>query len=191
MRAAVLCLGTVLVAGAVGCGSGGSKHVSATRARPSTNPYLASLAYTRCLRTHGVPQPLPDKHGEFSLTPADEKRLRTVPRSQREAGMKACFHYISALNNDPLSERAHRRAIKVLLDLKKCLRGFGYTVGRPMVRNMSFGRAMFGFDTAAGGGPGTPRRQHAQLVCEKRVDMARRITRIINEDRRTHRGAGF
>jgi hypothetical protein len=56
---------------------------------------------------------------------------------------------------------------------------------------MSFGRAMFGFDTAAGGGPVTPRRQHAQLVCEKRVDMARRITRIINEDRRTHRGAGF
>jgi hypothetical protein len=139
MRAAVLCLGTVLVAGAVGCSSEGSKHVSATRARPSTNPYLASLAYTRCLRAHGVPQPLPDKHGEFSLTPADEKRLRTVPRSQREAGMKACFHHISALNNDPLSERAHRRAIKVLLDLKKCLRGFGYTVGRPMVRNMSFG----------------------------------------------------
>ena len=189
MRAAVLCLGTVLVAGAVGCSSGGSKHASATHARPSTNPYLASLAFTRCLRAHGVPQPLPDKHGEFSLTPADEKRLRTVPRSQRQAGMKACFHHISALNNDPLSERAHRRAIKVLLDLKKCLRGFGYTVGRPMVRNMSFGRAMFGFDTAAG--PGTPRLQHAQLVCEKRVDMARRITRIINEDRRTHRGAGF
>jgi len=189
MRAGVLCLATALVAGAVGCNSGGSKHVSAARAGPSTNPYLASLAYARCLRAHGVPQPLPDEHGEFSLTPADEKRLRTVPRPQREAGMKACFHHISALNNDPLSERAHRRAIKVLLELKKCLRGFGYTVGRPMVRNMSFWRAMFGFDTAAG--PSTPRLQHAQLVCEKRVDMARRITRIIDEDRRTHRGAGF
>jgi hypothetical protein len=189
MRAGVLCLATVLVAGAVGCYAGGSKHVSAARAGPSTNPYLASLAYARCLRAHGVPQPLPDKHGEFSLTPADEKQLRTVPRAQREAGMKACFHHISALNNDPLSERAHRRAIKVLLELKKCLRGFGYTVGGPTVRNMSFGRAMFGFDTAAG--PRTPRLQHAQLVCEKRVDMARRITRIINEDRRTQRGSGF
>jgi hypothetical protein len=72
---------------------------------------------------------------------------------------------------------------------RSCLQGFGYTVGRPTVRNMSFGRAMFGFDTAAG--PSTPRLQHAQLVCEKRVDMARRITRIINEDRRTHRGSGF
>jgi hypothetical protein len=77
----------------------------------------------------------------------------------------------------------------VLLELKNCLRGFGFDVGKPMVRNMSFGRAMFGFGTTAG--PLTPRLQHAQQVCEKRVDMARRITRIINEDRQTHRGAGF
>src|SRR5689334_24833263 len=47
----------------------------------------------------------------------------------------------------------------------------------PVVRNISFGRAMFGFDTAAG--PSTPRLHHAQLVCEKRVDMAdRKSTRL-------------
>lgn len=190
MKAAAVCLCAALLAGAAAsCSSGGSKHGATTQVQPSKNPYLASLAYARCLRSHGIPQPWPDKHGEFSLTPADENQLRKVPQAKRDAGTRACFHDISALNNEPLSEHAHRRAIKVLLELKKCLHGFGYSVGKPTVRNISFGRAMFGFDSTAAAP--TQRLQHAQHVCEKRVDLARRITRIINEDRRMHSGAGF
>jgi hypothetical protein len=180
-------VGVVLAAVAAGCGKS-SHSAQPPQPRPSTNPYVASLAYARCLRGRGVPQPLPDKKGDFSLTAADERRLRQVPKRQRDIAMKACFHNISGLNNEPLSEHAHRRATKVLLQLKKCLAGFGFKVGKPVVRNMSFGRAMFGFDGA--GGRGSSSRTHAQQVCEKRVDLARRLTRIINEDRRTHHG-GF
>ena len=54
--------------------------LSATAAgAPSPDP-TASLAYAKCLRAHGVPHPLPDAKGNFSLTPAEEQRLQIVPR---------------------------------------------------------------------------------------------------------------
>ena len=177
----------LLAAVAAGCNS--ASHVTKQAPRPpSSNPYVASLAYAKCLRARGVPHPNPDRHGDFDLTPAQERRLRSVPKARRDAAMKACFHNLAGLNNQPLSERAHNRALKVLVQLKRCLHGFGYEVGRPVVRNMSFGRAMFGFEGA--GTPGSARRRHAQLVCERRVDMARKISRIIADDRRTPHG-GF
>ena len=176
----------LLAAVAAGCSS--ASQVTSAAPRPSSNPYVASLAYAKCLRARGVPHPNPDRHGDFDLTPAQERRLRSVPKARRDAAMKACFHNLAGLNNQPLSERAHKRALKVLVQLKRCLHGFGYEVGRPVVRNMSFGRAMFGFEGA--GTRGSARRQHAQLVCERRVDMARKISRIIADDRRTPHG-GF
>ena len=47
---------------------------------------------------------------------------------------------------------------------------------------------MFGFEATRT--RGSARQQHAQLVCERRVDMARKISRIIADDRRTPHG-GF
>ena len=181
-----LVTGIGLAAVAVGCS--GKAHVAAPRS-PSSNPYVASLAYAKCLRAHGVPHPDPDRHGDFSLTPALERQLRTVPAKQRDAAMKTCFHKLAGLNNEPLSNRAHRRAIKVLLELKRCLHGFGFEVGKPIVQNMSFGRARFGFD-GPGGAP-SARRTRAEHVCETRVDMARKLSRIIAEDRRATHPGGF
>jgi hypothetical protein len=189
MQARLVWLTTAVLLTSAAAGCSGSKQAATPQTRPSTNPYVASLAYATCLRSRGIPHPLPDKHGDFNLTPTQERTLRKVPKAKREAGMKACFHNLAGLNNEQLSDRAHQRAIRVLLQLKRCLRGFGYEVGRPVVRNMSFGRAMFGFDSMRP--PAGARRNHTQQVCERRVDMARKITRIINEDRRTHRGAGF
>ena len=172
----------LLAAIAAGCSS--ASHVTKPEPRrSSSNPYIASLAYAKCLRARGVPHPNPDRHGDFDLTPANERRLRSVPKTRRNAAMKACFHNLAGLNNEPLSERAHKRALRVLVQLKRCLQGFGYEVGRPVVRNMSFGRAMFGFDGT--NTRGSARQQHAELVCERRVDMARKISRIIADDRRT------
>src|SRR5919201_1468685 len=179
-----IALVVLLAATAAACSS--ASHVAERTPRPSSNPYVAPLGYARCLRAHDVPHPNPNKHGDFNLTPAHEKRLRSAPPARREAAMKACFHNLAGLNNQPLSERAHKRALKVVVQLKRCLHGFGYEVGRPVVRNMSFGRAMFGFEGAAT--RGSARRQHAQLVCERRVDMARKISRIIADDRRTPHG---
>ena len=177
----------------VAAGCSGKAHVATSPRAPSSNPYVASLAYAKCLRGHGVPHPNPDKHGDFDLTPAQERRLRSVPAKQRDSAMKTCFHNLAGLNNQPLSERAHRRAIKVLLQVKHCLQGFGIEVGKPIVQNMSFGRARFGFD-GSGSRPANQTRAETTRIdrlCERRVDMARKISRIIAEDRRTAQPGGF
>jgi hypothetical protein len=182
-------LSAILLA-ALAAGCNGKANMVAVRHAPSSDPYVASLAYARCLRAHGVPHPNPDKHGDFNLTPRQEHRLRSVPAKGRDAAMKACFHNLAGLNNQPLSARAHRRAVKVLLQLKRCLGGYGIEVGKPIVQNMSFGRAKFGFDRSDRQPANMTRAEHtrAEHVCERRVDMARKISRIIEEDRRTPGG---
>ena len=123
----------------------------------------------------------------------ERKVQRIVPAKQRDSAMKACFHNLAGLNNQPLSERAHRRAIKVLLQLKRCLHGFGIKVGKPIVQNMSFGRAKFGFE-GSGSRPANQTRAETTRVdhlCERRVDMAQKISRIIAEDRRRAHAGGF
>src|SRR4051812_7990947 len=115
---------------------------------PSTNPYVASLRYAECMRAHGVPQPNPDRTGNIHLTPADERRMRAVPRSKRLAADKACFHNLKGLNNRPLTPRAQRRALGVLREVSRCMSGYGFRLGKPVVKNMPRGRAFFGFETA-------------------------------------------
>jgi hypothetical protein len=153
---------------------------------PSPDPYTASLAYAKCLRTHGVPHPLPDAKGNFSLTPADEQRLRSVPRKTRKATENACFHYLKGLNLKPLSPQALARATAVVAELGRCIRGHGFTVGEPEVKNLSRGRAFFGFKAAPR--PANSSAQQKLLVrvqhaCERQVRMAARISKIIDEDR--------
>jgi hypothetical protein len=81
---------------------------------------------------------------------------------------------------------AQLRAIDVLKDLKACMQGYGYAIGRPVVRNLSRGRAFFGFDRA----PTSPvaptarkRFSRAHHTCEARVRMAPRIDAIVKADR--------
>ena len=179
-------LAVALMLGALAAGCGGSKRRADTP--PSSNPYIASLAYARCLRAHGIPHPNPDRRGDFSLSRTEEQRLQRVPRPRRTAAMKACFHNLAGLSNQPLSQRAHRKAIRVLVEVKRCMHAFAYELGAPMVRNMSFGRAMFGFTRAARARAPSAKQERAELVCERRVGMARRISRIIDEDRQTGHG---
>jgi hypothetical protein len=147
--------------------------------------YEASLAYAQCMRAHGVPQPNPDRNGDIHLTPVDEQRLRRVGRTKVQAADKVCFdlHLKGVVSTKPLSPLAQARALDVLRDLAACMRGFGYVEGRPVVRNLTRGRAFFGFDRpATGGEPGKPLAR-AQRTCETRVAMARRIDEIVKADR--------
>jgi hypothetical protein len=176
----------LLVAGALAACGGGSN--ARTVPPPSSDPHTASLAYARCLRAHGVPHPDPDRRGDFKLTPADERRLRSVGPQQRKAAEDACFHYLKGLNLRPLSRQALARADAVLEDLRRCIHGHGYEVGEPEVRNLSRGRAFFGFKRVPGDAPPPGSAGHARYLrdlhaCEKRVGLARRISKIIDEDR--------
>lgn len=175
-----------LVIGSLAACSSTTATVRHASARPSSNPHTASLAYARCLRQHGVPHPDPDERGNFSLTPAQERKIRRVAPAKREAATMACFHNLAALNNQPLSDHARARAVKVLFQVKRCMHGFGYELGKPFVQNKSLGRAFFGFENVQTGS--SAKQRHAQSVCEKRVQLTRKLNKIIAADRRTHRG---
>ncbi len=156
-------------------------------AGPHINPYRASLNYARCIRARGIAHPDPARNGDFHLTLAQERRMRaSATPKQIEAGDKACFHYLKGtVSTKPLSLGAKRAALVPLSDLKRCLNGFGYLEGRPVVRNLSRGRAMFGFETGPNPRNAQDRKklQNEQHICEQRVHLARRIDGVINADR--------
>jgi hypothetical protein len=171
-----------LAVAAAGCGGTASTIHKAALASASTDPYIASSRYAVCMRQHGVPHPNPDKRGDFRLTPSEERRMRAVPRSKREAAGKACFHHLKGLNMSPLSRQAKERAFGVLRQLSRCMKGYGYSMGPPLVKNMSRGRAFFGFRTPHLP-PMTRRLRQTQHTCEKRVDLAGKLDRIVADDR--------
>jgi hypothetical protein len=140
------------------------------------------------MRAHGVAHPDPDSNGDFSLTPAQEQRMRaSASRSEIRAADAYCFRYLKGVvSTKPLSKAATKAALVPLRDLKQCLEGYGYDVGKPMVRNLSRGRAMFGFDRATQP-PATAharaKLQAAQHTCEARVHLPQRIDAIVKADR--------
>jgi hypothetical protein len=170
----VALVGMLLVA-AAGCGS--ASHVSAHRYR--SKAYTAAVAYAKCMRAHGVAHPSPNRTGDFELTAKQEARMRaSATPAEHEAADKACFHLVDGtVSTKPLSKAAQHAALVPLRDLKKCLAQHGYKVGKPIVKLMTRGRAMFGFDRATR----TPR--PVQLGCEKKVHLAQRLDQIIKVDR--------
>ena len=133
------CVGTSLCRGGHRRHGSGSGRRHARRHRhhppPSTDPDIASVRYARCMRGRRSP-PDPDMHGDFSLTPADEKRMRAVDPKRRKAAERACFHHLEGLNLEPLSPHAIALATRVVADLGRCLNSYGHKVGPPQVRNL-------------------------------------------------------
>jgi hypothetical protein len=158
---------------------------------PSPEPYAASLAYAKCMRAQGVPHPNPDAKGDFSLTPAQEARMRAVPRAKRKAADDACFHTLKGLNLKPLSAGALARATEVVADLGRCIERHGFQVGKAQAKNLTRGRAFFGFERTAQPATAADRKRLASVEhdCERQVDMAARITKIVEADRATGRPA--
>ncbi len=160
--------------------------LSATAAapRPSADPYQAGLAFAACMRAHGVPHPDPDRNGDFNLTPAQGHRLRAVGMAKVRAADKACFKYLKpVVSTKPLSAKAKAQAKQVLGQVRTCVRGFGFTLGAPVVQNLSRGRAFFGFKPSASASPPSRTMMKAELICERRVQLAKKISAIIAIDR--------
>lgn len=185
----LLLLGCVaaLALAVVGCG-GSARRSAPQPPKLVSKAYLANLRFARCMRAHGVAHPNPDANGDFHLTPAQERRMRaSAGRKQRQAADTYCFRYLKGVvSTKPLSKAARQAALRPLRELKRCMRGFGYELGTPMVRNMSRGRAMFGFDRAPRPAPGAAARkrlQTAQHACEQKVQLAKKIDAIVKADR--------
>jgi hypothetical protein len=172
------------------CGVGGCRCASASSRLhspsrpPSADPYEAGLAFAACMRAHGVPHPDPDRTGDFNLTPGQEQRLRAVGMAKVRAADKACFKYLKrVVSTKPLSAKAKAQARHVLGQVRTCVRGFGYRLGAPVVQNLSRGRAFFGFKPSATASPPSRALMKAEHTCERRVQLAKRISAIIAIDR--------
>jgi hypothetical protein len=160
----------------------GVTSVDASRVpQPSADPYKAGLAYAACMRAHGVPHPNPDRTGNFHLTPAQERRLHAVGHAKVEAATRACFKYLKpAVSTKPLSAGAKAKAIKVLDQLRACVRKLGFRLGAPVVKDLTLGRAFFGF--LPGESP-SKAMNRAERTCERRVHLDEKIDAIIAADR--------
>src|SRR5262249_23040882 len=108
------------------------------------------------------------------------------------AAMNACFHFLKGLNLKPLSPDALARARAVVADLGRCLGDHGYAAGEPVARNLTKGRAFFGFDRApephADTSAGRAQPARVEHACERQVRMAARIDAIVAKDCATTRG---
>lgn len=191
MRPPRALLAVAILALVPGCGGGSTAEprppaAKAVNARPT--PYQASLAFARCMRRHGVAHPDPDRTGDFHLTRRQERLMRRAGPKKHEAAERACFHYLKpVVSTKPLSRHAQTLAEGALRTFAGCMRGRGYDFFRePMVRNMSRGRAMFGFRRTSR--PSAFRRAartlafvRARTACEKGLSAS--LDRIIKADR--------
>jgi hypothetical protein len=177
-------VGALAVCSASATADAGVAGRSTTRP-PVVDPYRAALAFARCMRAHGVPHPDPDRGGSFRLTPADEAKLRRVGRARVEAADKACFHFLRpVVSTKPLSDGAKRLARAALQKVRGCMRRHGYVFGEPVVRDMTRGRAFFGFadvSAATRAAQGTPRYRTSQRTCER--GLAHALDEIVADDR--------
>jgi hypothetical protein len=141
------------------------------------------------MRSHGVPHPDPDSAGNFGLTPRQEQRMRTATRRQRELADRACFHFLRpVVSTKPLSAHAKAQARGALRAFSRCMksRGYDFFESPPVVRNLSRGRAFFGFrdaDPRAKRVQGSPAFLRARTACEQRLNAS--LDPIIAADRHT------
>ncbi|HZR95587.1 MAG TPA: hypothetical protein VFA56_07820 [Gaiellaceae bacterium] len=192
MRRAAWIVLAVTLAGCAGTTTSTQATPKPLPPAPRLDPHAAAVAYARCMRAHGIPHPDPDANGDFRLTPAEERKMRAAATpKEHEAADAACFRHLKGtVSTQPLSAGAKRAALVPLRELKRCLHAAGYEVGKPIVKNLSRGRAMFGFDDAGGrpaGAAARQRRYRAQIACEKKVRLAQRIDEIIKIDRGENR----
>lgn len=108
--------------------------------------------------------------------------MKAAGRSKVEAATRACFKYLKpVVSTKPLSANAKARAVKVLEQLRRCTSKLGFKLGTPVVKDMTLGRAMFGF--LPGASPPSKAMILAEHTCERRVQLAKKLDAIIAFDR--------
>ena len=174
-----LCVLFVLALLAAGCASA-ERTAEVAPPKPPSKAYLAAVRYANCMRSKGLPFPMPDAAGNFHLSYRRERALKKAATArERNAADAYCFHLLrGTVSTKPLSKKAQQEALQPLYALKACLESRGYEVGTPIVRPLSRGRAMFGFTRANARIP--PDIQHG---CEREVKLAKKLDAIIARDR--------
>ena len=107
---------------------------------------------------------------------------RATPK-QHERADKACFHFLRpVVSTRPLSAHAIARAKRALRANAMCMakRGFDFFDSPPVVRNLSRGRAFFGYERAQTV-PRTKEFLAARAACERVLNA--KLDAIVADDR--------
>jgi hypothetical protein len=112
-------LAVALVFATAACG--GLPFVSAAKPAPTLNPYQASLAYSQCMRTHGVPDyPDPGSSGAVSIYAGSSSDLN--PNSAAfQAAKQACQSLEAAKGHRTQADKQR------FLEYARCMRSHGVT----------------------------------------------------------------
>ena len=108
---------------AAGCGGGGSpgNHVAQLGAGPGAKgKYVASLAYSRCMRSHGVPNfPDPKQVGDGIQIAGSEPGMN--PQSPTfESAQHSCKHLLPGGGRP--TRAGQQRALARMLHISQCMR---------------------------------------------------------------------
>ena len=145
-----LCGGVVLIITVLaGCGSGGAApHVASVNGRSKdtptkrsgkTDPKKAMLAFTKCMRAHGVDMPDPkfndngDRGGGFSIS-GPSGGAGPADRTKVDAANKACEPLMAAVvknGPDKLDPAQEAKMKKQALAFTKCMRKHGIDMPDP------------------------------------------------------------
>jgi hypothetical protein len=152
--AATVCLALL----AAGCGGSPGTSSSATTAQLN-----AALAFSRCMRSHGVPNfPDPDSQGDFPSFHVD------VSKQTSAAADEACKHLLSRGRSSATPQQQQQK-FTFALEVARCLRAHGFpNFPDPIVSGLGASENL----SAAKIDASSPQFQAAQTTCEKQERKA-------------------
>jgi predicted amidohydrolase YtcJ len=125
--------------------------------------YQKALAYSQCMRAHGIPGfPDPQPNGSILLGATPGQPTGTLMNSAN----KACQHLLPKTH--PMTAAQLRQATNQALKFVACMRAHGITdMQDPVVNSQGIGFRIGGPGSANGPRPNSPVFQSAQHACQK------------------------
>lgn len=166
MFAIVVATGLAVLA--AGCGGSSSGHVAQLGAAASQSAHAeAALAFSRCMRSHGVPNfPDPDPQGNFLPFNTD------VSKQTSRAANDACEHLLPSSGGGSAGTSGEQLKLAFGLKTARCMRAHGYpTYPDPAGVNASSQGSGTRF-SGTGIDTKSPRFQTLESACESRVRKA-------------------
>lgn len=157
--AAALLTGTALALAA--CGSDGSGAAAAED--PQQQAQDAALAYSRCMREHGVdvPDPQPGERGIRLMAPDG------VPPERMRTADEACQKHLEDIKPPELSEEQQQEMREAALAHARCMREHGIDMPDPTFGENGEARVRIG--PGSGVDPEDPDFEKAQDACRDKL----------------------
>ena len=130
---------------------------------PGSAQLTAALAFSRCMRSHGVPDfPDPDSQGQFPPQSSVSAQAKQASLSAQQA----CKNLLSSGGGAGTPQNRQEKSV-FALKVARCLRAHGFpNFPDPTVSNQGTSENLGGID------PNSPQFQAAQTTCEKQAQRA-------------------